>query len=211
PGGDGVHPELLTTDNFEWTVVAVMSIAAHLVERNFPLRVLDVFGGPGFASSSSAPSPQEELYAGAAGIAAVADSLAALELSAAAHREPDGPDGGRETAQPFGEALDDKLAGHRQRGPLVAVVGSLSRAEAKALAALAEHGAGALALVVCDHPRNAGAVLEQLRLGGWRALAVDRRTGLPAAWSYFDDASLPAMAGRDADAAGPQPLSGRRR
>jgi hypothetical protein len=30
-------------------------------------------------------------------------------------------------------------------------------------------------------------VLEALRLGGWRAVAVEASTSLPAAWTYFDE------------------------
>lgn len=182
--GDGTHPELLSTGNFEWSVVAAMSVAAHLVERNFSLRALDLYGQPAFARSSSAPWPEEAHYAGSSGLAAVAESLAALELHGPLRADES------TTGAAVGDPLLDVLSNSRQRGPLIAVVGKLSEAEATVLAAAAEQAAGAFVLLVVDRPATAGGLLERLRRGGWRALAVDSRTSLPAAWSYFGESPL---------------------
>ena len=191
PGPDGRHPELVTSDNFEWTVVAAMSIANHLAERNFSLRLLDGQGHPGFHRSRSAPLPAEENYEGAAGLAAVADSLAAIELTGpAAHPSSESDDGGAD----FGEPLLDRLSTHRQRGPLIALLGHLTPAEARSLAPAADFGANAFAIVVTERPQDAHQLLETLRLGGWRAIAANSRTSLTSAWAYFDDAQFFAAA-----------------
>lgn len=80
----------------------------------------------------------------------------------------------------------DKLSAHRLRGPILAILGRLTPAEARALAPAAGFGANAFALLVTDRPSDAGPVLEILRRGGWRAAAVTAATPLPAAWSAFD-------------------------
>ncbi len=191
PGPDGRHPELVTNDNFEWTVVAAMSIAGHLAERNFSLRVLDGQGHPGFHRSRSAPMPAEENYEGSAGLAAVADALAAIELTGpGGHAAAESDDGGGA----FGEQLLDRLSTHRQRGPLIALLGHLSISEAKTLAPAAEFGANAFAIVVTERPQEAHTLLEALRLGGWRAIAANSTTSLTSAWAYFDDAQFFAAA-----------------
>ena len=92
-------------------------------------------------------------------------------------------------ARAFDDRLMDKLAAHRLRGPILAILGNLTPAEARALSPAAAFGANAFALLVTDHPRESGEVLEVmeiLRLGGWRAVAVSARSSLPAAWAAFD-------------------------
>lgn len=98
-------------------------------------------------------------------------------------------------ARAFDDALMDKLSAHRLRGPILAVLGHLTPAEARALSPAAAFGANAFALLVTDHPHESGEVLEAmevLRLGGWRAVAVSARSSLPDAWAAFDAAD-PAM------------------
>ena len=82
------------------------------------------------------------------------------------------------------------------RGPVLAVLGRISPAEARALAPAAGYAANAFAIVITDRPTESSEVLEALRRGGWRAVAVDAATSLPAAWTYFDegDATLAAAA-----------------
>lgn len=99
----------------------------------------------------------------------------------------------------FDDRLMDKLAAHRLRGPLLALLGTLTVAEAKSLAPASAYGANAFALLVTDPARNNDEVLEILRQGGWRALAVTSRTPLAAAWSGFDEGGLVAAAGAAMD------------
>lgn len=172
--------ELVTTDAFEWAVTAAMSISTHLAERNYTLRCLDPAGEPAFLHSPSAPAPEAEEYVGAGGLQSIAESLAAIALTGPRHP---GSDGG---PQPFDDGLMDKLSAHRLRGPILAVLGRLAPAEAQALAPAAGYGAHAFALVVTDSPADACPVLEILRRGGWRTVAVSAATPLPAAWSAFD-------------------------
>jgi uncharacterized protein (DUF58 family) len=185
--------DLVTSDTFEWAVTAAMSVSAHLAERNYSLRFLDAAGDPAFHRSQSAPEPDAEEYSGAGGLQSVAESLAAIQLSGphhmrrehdAARREHTGLDSGQSV---FDDRLMDKLAAHRMRGPVVAVLGKISLAEARALAPAAGYAANAFALVVADRPAECHDVLEALRLGGWRAVAVEAATSLPAAWTYFDE------------------------
>jgi uncharacterized protein (DUF58 family) len=201
PDADG-H-DLATSDAFEWAVTAAVSVSTHLSERNYALRLLDTDGGPAFLHSASAPDPEAEEYIGASGLQFVAESLAAIELSAPHHARREFKDPFRRgtTAaaqagpQPFDDRLMDKLSAHRLRGPVVAILGRLSLAEAQALSPAAGYGAKAFALVVTERAEESGDVLEALRLGGWRALAVSASTSLPAAWSAFDqdDQDSPLM------------------
>lgn len=200
-GDDG--SDLVTSDTFEWAVTAAMSVSAHLSERNYALRFLDAAGDPAFHRSPSAPEPDCEEYSGAAGLQSIAESLAAIQLSGPHHirREhetsPREHSGGGDSGQSvFDDRLIDKLAAHRMRGPVLAVLGRISLAEARALSPAAGYAANAFAIVISDRPAESSEVLEALRLGGWRAVAVDAATSLPAAWTYFDegDATLAAAA-----------------
>ena len=179
--------DLVTTDAFEWAVTAVMSISTHLGERNYALRCLDPAGDPAFLHSPSAPEPEADEYAGAGGLQSIAESLAAIGLTGPRHPGADaGP-------QPFDDRLMDKLSAHRLRGPILAILGRLSAAEAAALAPAAGFGANAFALVITDRAADTGPVLEILRRGGWRAAAVTAATPLAAAWSAFDQGGSPAL------------------
>lgn len=207
PVADG-H-ELLTSDTFEWAVTAAVSIGAHLAERNYALRFLDAAGEPAFRHSPSAPAPEAEEYSGAPGLQSVAESLAAIQLTGHHHRRDSkdaaaGTSGRRHAPgaesgpQPFDDRLMDKLSAHRMRGPVLAILGNLTRAEARALSPAAGFAANAFALVVTERPGDPDEVLATLRLGGWRAVAVSPATPLPAAWSAFDDdGTAPPPAGDD--------------
>ncbi|MFJ5955553.1 DUF58 domain-containing protein [Paenarthrobacter sp. NPDC092416] len=207
--------DLVTSPTFEWVVVAAMSISAHLAERNYSLRVLDAYGLPAFARSRSAPDPGAEEFSGAGGLHAIAEGLAAIELSGPRHHRADHthmshPSTAREGSQAdspgaesadaaFDDRLMDKLAAHRLRGPVLALLGTMTVAEAKALAPAAGYGANAFALLVTEAFRNNEEVLETLRQGGWRAAAVTARTELTAAWSGFDEGGIVAAAGAAMD------------
>ncbi|VXB81190.1 DUF58 domain-containing protein [Arthrobacter sp. 9V] len=222
-GGHDEDSDLVTSTNFEWIVTAAMSISAHLAERNYSLRLLDSFGGPAFHRSRSAADPDAEEFSGAGGLQTIAEALAAVELSGprhtraehhrtehhrtehhrtehadpesgSEHKAAPGPAGADTTDVPFNDRLMDKLSAHRLRGPLLALVGNLTLAEARALAPAAGYGANAFALVMTDASRNTEEVLEILRLAGWRAFAVTSRTRLTAAWSAFDDGGIVAAA-----------------
>lgn len=100
----------------------------------------------------------------------------------------------------FDDTLMDKLSAHRLRGPVLAVLGSLTPAEARALSPAAGFAANAFALLVTDRAQDSGdvpEVLEALRLGGWRALAVSAQSSLPDAWAAFDQADPGMSAGAD--------------
>ncbi|MET1065605.1 MAG: DUF58 domain-containing protein [Arthrobacter sp.] len=201
-GGPDGH-ELLTSDTFEWAVTAAMSIGAHLAERNYALRFLDAAGEPAFQYSPSAPEPEAEEYVGASGLQSVAESLAAIQLTGPGHnrreasspgasgRHPAGADAG---TLAFDDRLMDKLAAHRLRGPVLAILGHVTPAEARALSPAAGFAANAFALVVTERTRELDDVLEALRLGGWRAVAVAPSTPVAAAWAAFDDGGAAPLA-----------------
>ncbi|WP_457949092.1 DUF58 domain-containing protein [Pseudarthrobacter sp. alpha12b] len=211
PGHDGHVPA--TSDTFEWSVVAAMSVSAHLAERNYGLRLLDTGGDPAFLHSPSSPEPAVEEYSGASGLQSIAESLAAIHLSGTLHPRRDGilldlagrnaerrgagaarPAAGGDQGRPaFDDHLMDKLSAHRMRGPLIAVLGRITTEEAAALATAAAYGTNAFALLAVERPAEFEDVLEVLRQGGWRAMAAAPRTGLSAAWGQFDqESSLPA-------------------
>ncbi|MDJ0312360.1 DUF58 domain-containing protein [Arthrobacter sp. H35-D1] len=87
-------PKLRTTAAFESAVVAAVSIATHLLERGYQVRILDHAGQPAFASSVSAVEAQMEDFSGEQGVFEVAAALAALELA------PSMPDAGRPAPAP---------------------------------------------------------------------------------------------------------------
>ncbi|MET3811702.1 DUF58 domain-containing protein [Arthrobacter sp. UYEF3] len=187
-GGDAADGhEPVSSDAFEWAVTAAMSISAHLGERNYALRCLDPAGEPAFLNSPSAPEPETDEYVGVGGLQSIAASLAAIQLTGP--RRPAAETG----QQPFDDRLMDKLSAHRLRGPILAILGRLSASEARSLAPAAGFGANAFALVVTDRAADTGPVLESLRRGGWRAVAVSPATPLPAAWSAFDQGGTPAL------------------
>ncbi len=195
--------EMPSSSTFEWAVVAAISICTHLAERNYSLRLLDARGEPAFLRSPSAPEPEAEEFTGASGLQSIAESLAAIHLSGPHHsvRERHGArDHGGQDAGPdvFDDQLMDKLSAHRMRGPIIAVLGRISTAEAKALAPGAGYGANAFAIVVSDKPADSEEALEILRRGGWRAVAVPATLPVPAAWSHFDQGgAAPAAAAAD--------------
>ncbi|CAN7264517.1 DUF58 domain-containing protein [Arthrobacter sp. LjRoot78] len=181
-GEDG-H-ELITSDTFEWAVTAAMSVSAHLAERNYALRFLDPAGEAAFLHSPSAPEPEAEEYTGSAGLQSIAESLAAIQLSGAHHAAHHAaPESGQRA---FDDRLMDKLSAHRQRGPIMAILGHVQAAEARSLSAAAGFGANAFAIIVTDHPGECHDAVESLRSGGWRAVAITPATSVAAAWSSFD-------------------------
>ncbi|NKX53289.1 DUF58 domain-containing protein [Arthrobacter mobilis] len=193
---------LLTSPRFEWAVTAAVSAACDFVQNGFTVRLLDAHGAPGLRHSPSAPWPGAEEFSGLPGYQDIAEGLAALGLAGEPRRRADRHDGGLGA---FGDRLMDKLAAHRFKGPLLALLGDLSPAEAALLAPAAEFGSQAFALLVTEHPRQAGAALDTLRAGGWRAVAVSAQASLPAAWACFDApvdgaaAGGPAAAGSTAE------------
>ncbi|MFP3578603.1 DUF58 domain-containing protein [Arthrobacter sp. SIMBA_036] len=203
--GHDEDSDLITGPGFEWMVTAAMSIAAHLAERNYSLRLLDAFGNPAFLHSRSAPDPEAEEFSGLGGLHAIAEGLAAIELTGPRHARPEHHDGAAGTVgadfsdAPFDDGLMDKLAMHRLRGPLLALLGNLTVAEARALAPAAGYGANAFALVMTDgvHPRDEA--VEILSRAGWRAAAVTARTPLAQAWSAFEEGGIVAAAGAAMD------------
>ncbi|MFD1214144.1 DUF58 domain-containing protein [Arthrobacter sp. GCM10027362] len=178
---------LRTSPRFEWAVTAAVSAANDFILRGYNVRLLDAHGAPGLRDSPSAAWPDDDEFSGPAGYQDLAEGLAALGLAEEPRRKADRADG---AAGAFGDRLLDKLAAHKLKGPLLAVLGELSLAEAGQLAPAAEFGSQAFALLVVEHPRQpAGSLekaLEKLRSGGWRAVAVSAQASLPAAWSCFD-------------------------
>jgi uncharacterized protein (DUF58 family) len=186
---------LVTSSSFEWAVTAAMSISAHLAERNYSLRLLDAVGDPAFRRSRSAPDPDAEEFSGAAGLHAIAEGLAAIQLTVAHHGRHNDSDAEAPRHQgtapaPFDDRLLDKLSAHRLRGPLLALLGNITVAEARALAPCAAYGANAFAIIVTDHFHNSEPSVEALRHGGWRTVRVTSRTPLASAWSGFDQGEI---------------------
>lgn len=189
PGEADSSGSLRTTALFETAVVAAVSVAAHLLERGYTLRVLDQLGQPAFNASPSAANPEQEDFAGPTAALEVSAALAALELAGAQpaplpHREP------------FAEPLAHKLQQSRRRGPLVAITGTLSVHEALLLAGTSEQSAGAYALVLCRDPADAAETLEILHRAGWQAAALTHNSPVAEAWARLESAPTHVGGGR---------------
>ncbi|POH60708.1 DUF58 domain-containing protein [Arthrobacter glacialis] len=189
PGEADSSGSLRTTALFETAVVAAVSVASHLLERGYTLRILDQLGQPAFSSSPSAANPEQEDFAGPTAALEVSAALAAVELAGVhtvtvPHREP------------FAESLAHKLQQSRRRGPLVAITGTLSAQEALLLAGTSEQSAGAYALVLCHDTADAGEALEILRRAGWQAAALTRHSPVEDAWAQLESETLHLGGGR---------------
>lgn len=222
--------ELRSSDSFEWCITFAVSIATHLLDSGFTLRFLDQHARPALLTSASAPWPEDEEFSGRAGLANLAEGLAALQTRAApAHsgagptetygragtkapkrtkafqrtdaspraklfqrttarrRRGAGPNGSTSTtASAFGEKVLDRLARQSLRGPLIALLGRTTPAEARRLAPASDFGSAALAVLVVDRPRDFSEAVEILQHSGWHAVAVTPQSALAAVWTYLD-------------------------
>lgn len=216
---------MLSFPTFEWAVVGAVSIAAHLLERNYSLRFLDETGAPALRRSVSAPWPEDEEFSGQAGLHGISHGLAALELvpdpnkrPTASRKRPSAPvppvrsssasvrsssrgsaSGGSHAVQrtghgplPFGDPMLDKLAGLKNRGPLIALLGAISEAEARDLGPASEYGSQSFAMLVSERPRDLHGVMDILRGAGWHVVAVNPNASVAAAWAHFDPAPVGA-------------------
>ncbi|MCU1633038.1 MAG: hypothetical protein JWM61_1690 [Micrococcaceae bacterium] len=227
-GGNG----LSTSPTFEWAVTAVMSISAHLLERNYALRLLDHVGAPALLRSPSAPFPEDEEHQGSGAIGGIAEGLAALELAPETGRRTQGEDHAgstvvrageaartaarrirRSTADAalhaphaaFGDDLLDKLAATRHRGSLIAVLGVITIEEARALASASDYGSASYAILTSERPADSQRQLDILRDAGWHATAASPSASLPIVWAGLEHAVGRASAPNAAPAAAVRP------
>ena len=189
-GADG-DSGLLTTDSFEWAVSAVMSSAVFFAEGGYSVRFVDEAGSAGLFRSPSAVDSGQSGFRGPDEVQNLAEGLAALGLDArdqpearAQHGMQEAPGVPSRTA--FGEILLDGLAGGHRPGPLLAVAGRMTAAEATALAPAAAYSPQPMALLVTDRPADLRPALKILRDAGWLAAAVTPATAVPAAWALLD-------------------------
>ena len=210
-GGNG----LSTSPTFEWAVTAAMSVSAHLLERNYALRFLDHQGAPALLHSPSAPFPSDEEHHGQGAVAGIAEGLAALELTPETGRRAVAEETGgstmvragelaRSAAQrirrstvetahktphaAYGDDLLDKLAATRHRGPLIAVLGTITSEEARALASASDYGSASYAIIATERPADSQRQLDILRAAGWHATAASPAAHLPAVWAGLENA-----------------------
>ena len=67
------------------------------------------------------------------------------------------------------------------------------------MAPAAGYAANAFAMVITDRPAESDEALEALRLGGWRAVAVDAATSLPGSLDATSMKATPRLAAAAAD------------
>ena len=166
---------------FEWAVTATMSVAAHLAELDYTLRLLDADGTLALSHSPSSPAPDAPDFSGREGLSAVAQGLAAI----LPHNGENGalaPAIAPHPSEAFGDLLLDRIEAHRQRGPLVAILGRTSVQDARVLAPAAGSAERALALVVTDRPGACRGAVQTLRAAGWLAVEATAHTRLESAW-----------------------------
>ncbi|WP_171041289.1 DUF58 domain-containing protein [Sinomonas susongensis] len=171
---------------FEWAVTAAMSVAAHLADLDYSLRLLDTDGSLALSHSPSSSGPDAPEYSGRTGLAAVAEGLAAI-LPRGRENGTSGP----HTGDGFGDLLLDRLEAHGQRGPIVAVLGRTTADDARVLAPAGTVAERALALVVSDHPGACRGAVEVLRSAGWFAVEATPSTRIDAAWLALTAEVLP--------------------
>ena len=174
---------LLSSPAFEWAVTAVVSISAHLLESRYALRFLDQHSLPAVRRCPSAPLPDEEEYQGPGSLQDIADGLATLQLDTEAG------------SRAFDDAALDRLAAGRRRGPLIAVLGSLSTEEAVSLGTAAAEGLVAYAIMVTERPGSVQEQLDVLRSAGWYAAAASPETDLAALWASLGQAADDVVVG----------------
>lgn len=189
----GVQPAHSAEDTFEWAVTAAMSVAAHLLERGYTLRFLDTSAAPALLRSVSAPVPEDEEFSGMAGLHSLAEGLAALEPQPA--QGASGHDAGTAVGR-----VARRVAAHRTYGPVVAILGSISTAEARALASAAVPGQPAYALLAVPAAARVTEALGVLRRAGWQAQSAGPAASLPVVWAGLDapPPAIPAASGPDA-------------
>ena len=161
-----------------------MSVASHLAENDYSLRLLDTAGGLALAHSASAPDPEAPSYSGPDGLASIGEGLAAIHPGTQtgpgqAHRQGEA---GAEDLSGFSEVLVDRLESHRSRGPIVVVLGATSPEAAALLAPAVAFADRALALIVTPRPGGGQAAADVLRDAGWRVAEATPRTAVDAAW-----------------------------
>ncbi|MDQ4503706.1 DUF58 domain-containing protein [Sinomonas sp. ASV322] len=180
---------------FEWAVTAAMSVAAHLADLDYTLRLLDADGSLALSHSPSSPEPDSPDYTGRTGLAVVAAGLAAIlprSNEAQAHSPAfHAPGHSTRNGEGFGDLLLDRIEAHRLRGPLVAILGRTSAQDARVLAPAAESTERALALVVSDRPGASRAAVQTLRSAGWLAVEATARTRVDAAWLALTEEGTP--------------------
>lgn len=196
-----------STPAFEWALTAVMSISAHLLERNHRLRLLDQHGAPALLRSSSAPNPAAEDHHGPDALMNIAEGLAGLEPVPANDDGPGDPRTPDRTTgrtrdrvatrgskavppfgaapTPFGEWLRTPPAPGRG-GPMIAVLGALTPEDALRLAAASGAYSWACAIIVAERPEDFQVQLESLNAAGWRACAVSPSADLALVWPGLD-------------------------
>jgi uncharacterized protein (DUF58 family) len=166
------------SDEFEWAISAAMSVAAHLADLDYTLRLLDVDGSLALSHSASSPEPEAPDHSGRPGLAAVAEGLAAIlprGSDTTAHAQVHASAG-------FGDLLLDRVEAHGQRGPIVAILGQTSEDDARVLAPAAATTERALALVVSDRPGSCRGAVKALRAAGWLAVEATPRSRVDRAW-----------------------------
>jgi hypothetical protein len=176
---------------FEWAVTAAISVAAQLAELDYTLRILDVDGSFALSHSPSSPEPDAPDFSGRTGLAAIAEGLAAIL--------PRGAENGNHAAglsphpagEGFNDLLLDRIEAHRQRGPIVAILGRTSALDARVLAPAAASAERALALVVSDRPGASHGAVQALRAAGWLAVETTAHTRLEAAWLTLTQGTSP--------------------
>jgi ABC-type cobalamin transport system ATPase subunit len=125
----------------------------------------------------------------------IAEGLAAIAPSETPAGSPD-----------ISDRLLDRLEGHRQRGPIIAVLGRTTGAQARELAAAAGFTDRALAVVVAARAGSSREAVDAFRDAGWRAVEATPRSSVPRVW-----AALTADDPASERAAGPARMDGSER
>nr|WP_258053174.1 DUF58 domain-containing protein [Streptomyces sp. Ru73] len=194
---DAAHRGAGPDSPFEWAVAGAASVAMHLLERGFSVRLL---------TDTGSSVPGTDGAGGFSGGAASADAAGLLldTLAVVEHSEEPG----------LSRAYDVLRGGNE--GLLIAFLGDLDEEQAALVGRMRRRSGSAVAFVLDGDawgggPAGSEAVpaplpmADRLRLlgeAGWTALPVTPRDTLPALWRLADPARAPGRTPRDAPAGG---------
>ncbi|WP_269854361.1 DUF58 domain-containing protein [Streptomyces sp. RPT161] len=165
--------------SFEWAVTGAASVAVHMLERGYAVRLLTDTG-------SCVPGPDGATAFGGSG--AESSETAGLLLDALAvvdHSEASGFSAAHEVLRGGNEGL------------VVAFLGELDEEQAAAVARMRQRTGGAVAFVLDGREDGAWATgpLRTLREAGWTALPVRTGDQLAGLWRQADGSASPGGTG----------------
>lgn len=195
---DDLGNGLVTSSRFEWAVTMTASIGNWLLQNSFVVRMIDQEGKDAsrWNSSRGSDSVAFNSYSGTEALESLLTPLASVELL---EISPNGKDSsarrnaGKDSDQAtspfsFGTEFLDTLAGYQSRGPLIALLGTISERDAERLATAANYFPQCLAILCVDGKVDPGsAAVKKLQAAGWNVAEVNEGVAQSRAWDLLGE------------------------